>query len=168
MICPYCSTENIEGADQCSNCGQSLYGLDLPEAGKYPTAPFMDQPLGRIPQRDAVKAQTTDPVAFAIRRMKQENTGAILIMEGERLVGIITGTDILLKVAGPKEDLNAITCGQIMTPDPVVFHYDDSIALALNKMSIGEYRHIPIVRNDRPVSVIDVNDVFRFITPNLV
>jgi CBS domain-containing protein len=89
-------------------------------------------------------------------------------MDGEHLTGIITGTDILNKVAGPRVDLNAVTCSQIMTADPVVFHLDDSIALALNKMSHGDFRHIPIVRNDHPVTLIDVNDVFRYITPHLV
>jgi CBS domain-containing protein len=128
----------------------------------------MTETLDRLPQRPAARVGVADPVALAVRRMQLENMGAVLVMEGERLVGIITGTDILNKVAGPRVDLTAVTCGQIMTPDPVVFHFDDSIALALNKMSIGEFRHIPIVRNDHPVTLIDVNDVFRHITPHLV
>lgn len=169
MICPSCHTENIEGADACSNCGQPLSGLDLPEGGdKYRTAPFMNETLDKLPQREAAKVSLTDPVALAVRQMQLENMGAVLVMDGERLAGIITGTDILNKVAGPQVDLTAVTCAQIMIPDPVVFNLDDTIAVALNKMSSGEFRHIPIVRDERPVTLIDVNDVFRYITPHLV
>ena len=168
MICPSCHTENIEGADACSNCGQPLYGLDLPDAGKYRVAPFMNETLARLPHREAPKVSVADPVSMAVRRMQTENTDAVLVVEGERLAGIITGTDILNKVAGPREDLNAVTCSQVMTADPIVFHLDDSIALALNKMSVGDFRHIPIVHDDGQVTLTDVNDVFRHITPHLV
>ena len=169
MICPSCHTENIEGADECANCGQALSGLDLPSAGnKYSTAPFMDESLDKLPERAVATVSASDPVALAVRRMQTGDTGAVLVMDGERLVGVITGTDILLKIAGPREDLNAITCGQIMSADPVVFTYADSIALAVNKMSIGEFRHVPIVQDGRPVNIIDVSDLFRHITPHLV
>jgi CBS domain-containing protein len=169
MICPYCKTDNIEGADECANCGQSLYGLDLPEAGLKQAGPaFINEPLNRLPQRDAPKVGISDPVSFALRQMQRGETAAVLVMDGERLAGIITSRDIVLKVAGAKEDLNAVTCSQIMTPEPVVFQGEDSLVLAINKMSSGDFRHIPIVRDGRPVSVIDVNDVFRFITPYLV
>lgn len=170
MICPFCQHENIEGADECANCGQSLYGLDLPEVGrKYPNPPFfLQEPLGNLPQREASKVNVSDPVGLAVRRMQQGDTAAVLVMDGDQLAGIITSWDIVQKVAGSAEDLNAVRCAQIMTPDPITFQADDSLVLAINKMSSGEFRHIPIVQDDEPVSVIDVNDVFRFITPRLV
>jgi CBS domain-containing protein len=169
MICPYCQHDNIQGADECANCGQSLYGLDLPEAGrKYASPPFLRETLGRLPHSPVSKVGVHDPVGLAVRRMQQGDTAAVLVMDGERLAGIITSWDILHKVAGFSNDLNSVTCAQIMTPDPVVFHDDDSIVLAINKMSSGDFRHIPIVGDDGPVSVIDVNDVFRHITPRLV
>jgi CBS domain-containing protein len=55
-----------------------------------------------------------------------------------------------------------------MTPDPVCLHDEDSLALALNVMASGGFRHVPIVEDDRPVGVIDVHDVFRHISPHLV
>ena len=169
MICPNCRSENIEGADECSNCGAPLYGLDLPETGrKYRTMPILEEPLSKLVQREIVRVRTDDPVALAVRRMQSNESSAVLVMDGERLAGIITSWDIVQKVAGQREDLNAVTCAQIMTPDPILFHNDDSIVLAINKMSSGEFRHIPIVRSDRPINVIDVSDVFRFITPRLV
>jgi CBS domain-containing protein len=100
--------------------------------------------------------------------MQTSGAGCVLVTRDGELVGIITGADILSKVAGPREDLNAVTCAQIMTPDPFCLHDDDSIAVALNAMAAGGFRHIPILRVDKPMSLIDVNDVFRFISPSLV
>ena len=169
MICPNCRTENIEGADECSDCGAPLSGLEHPDHGrKARTLPILEEPLSRLVQREFIRVRTDDPVALAVRRMQVNDTSAVLVMEGERVAGIITATDIVQKVAGKKHDLNAVTCAAIMSPDPVLFHTDDSIVLAINKMAGGDFRHLPIVRSDRPINVIDINDVFRFITPRLV
>jgi CBS domain-containing protein len=89
-------------------------------------------------------------------------------MDGGKLVGIITGSDFLTKVAGPREDLSAVTARQIMTPDPICLEEDDSIALAINMMGSGDFRHLPILKDGEPVTVIGVNDVFMYISPNMV
>ncbi len=169
MICPYCSAENIEGSDVCVNCGQPLYGLDLPGAPQGSQSPdFIHQPLSLLSKREAVTVGADDPVALAVRLMQTRESSCVLVMDGERIDGIITGWDILHKVAGPGEDLNAVSCAQIMTPDPITLQDDDSIALALNMMASGGFRHIPILSDNQPTGIIDVNDVFRQITPHLV
>jgi CBS domain-containing protein len=99
--------------------------------------------------------------------MQTQNADAVLVMDGGRLAGIITGWDILYKVAGPTEDLNAVTCSEVMTPDPLCLDDDDSIALALNLMASGGFRHVPLLRGDDPAGVISVGDVFRHLSPHL-
>jgi CBS domain-containing protein len=47
-----------------------------------------------------------------------------------------------------------------MTPDPVVLRHDDPIALAIHKMAVGGFRHIPIVEDGRPTGVVTARDVF--------
>jgi CBS domain-containing protein len=168
MICPFCGTENIEGAEECVNCGQSLYGLDTPEGGLKDRSPaFIQQPISRLPQRPPAFVKTSDPVGLAIRRMQLSNTGSILVMDGEELAGILTDSDILHKVAG-RTDMNSLTCSQIMTPDPITVDSDDRIAVAVNVMAAGGFRHIPVVEDGKPVAVIGVHDVFMYISPNLV
>jgi CBS domain-containing protein len=170
LICPVCRSENIEGADQCANCGQSLYGLDLPGGPKSRPAPdFIDRPISVLPKREVVKVSPHDPVGLAVRHMQRHNINYILVLDGDKLKGIITGWDILQKVAGPRKDLNAVTCAQMMTPDPLTLHEEDSLALALNVMASGGFRHIPVVKDGGDaIGVIDVNDLFRFISPHLV
>ena len=53
--------------------------------------------------------------------------------------------------------------GPVMTRNPETLEPDNSIAFALNKMSVGGYRHIPIVEGDKPIGVLSVRDVVDFL-----
>jgi CBS domain-containing protein len=55
-----------------------------------------------------------------------------------------------------------------MTPDPVVLRPDDPIAVAIHKMAVGGFRHIPIVdAGHLPTGVVSARDVFRHIASQL-
>jgi len=161
VICPECKFDNIQGADTCQNCGHDLYSQPA-------LAPdFIAEPLAHVPAQSPVRVEVTDPVGLAVRLMQNADTDCVLVMSASQLAGIITPWDILHKVAGPKEDLNAVTCGQVMTADPVFLRQDDDVAVAINKMSIGGFRHIPLLQNGIPVAVVSIRDVFRHIAPHL-
>jgi CBS domain-containing protein len=164
VICPECKYDNIQGADTCANCGHDLYSLTR---GPAPAPDFIMEPLSHIPTQRPVRVETTDPVGLAVRLMQSEDTDCVLVMAGGQLAGIITPWDILHKVAGPNEDLNAVTCGQVMTADPVFLRDDDTVAIAINKMSIGGFRHIPLLQAGTPTAVVSIRDVFRHIAPHL-
>jgi CBS domain-containing protein len=143
--CPSCRADFIPGEDVCRNCGHDLRLPDATAVGS--SVSFMYDSLAALGQRQLTRVSFDDPVGLAVRLMQTDSTGCVLVMRGEELAGIITSWDILQKVAGPNEDLNAVTCGQIMTADPVLFREEDTIAVAINKMSLGGFRHIPLVRN---------------------
>jgi CBS domain-containing protein len=167
MICPECRFDNIEGVDYCSNCGHDLYGLDAADAPGA-TREFIHQDLAEVSARGPVKVSSSDPVALAVRMMQHTDTNCVLVMDGSHLAGIITPWDILHKVAGPTEDLNALTCSKIMTADPVFLRDNDDIAVAINKMSIGGFRHIPLLQGDTPVAVVSIGDLFKHISHHLI
>ncbi len=50
-----------------------------------------------------------------------------------------------MKAAGDKVNLSALAARDIMTPDPVILREEDTLAVALHKLSIGGFRHIPFV-----------------------
>jgi CBS domain-containing protein len=170
MICPHCHAENIEGVDECVECGHALAGLDLPrDKGANQAPDFVHDSIDRLPKREPVYAGAADPVGLAVRLMQTRSTGCILVNDGSgHPAGIITGWDILQKVAGPREDLNAVTCGQIMTPNPICIRDDDTVAVALNMMHSGGFRHLPVIRDNEVAGIIDAGDLFRDISPNLV
>jgi CBS domain-containing protein len=170
MICPECRADNIQGEDYCWNCNRDLRGIDhaAVSAGPERGPDFIYVPLGSLPSRPAPRASVQDPVGFAVRLMQNEDTDCVLVMRDNQLAGIITPWDILHKVAGPREDLNAVTCAQMMTADPVTLHQDDDLAVAINKMSVGGFRHIPIVEDGGAMSVVTIADLYRYLAPRLV
>jgi CBS domain-containing protein len=165
MRCPTCGFENLLGSDVCDNCGSDLAGRDVPE----PATSFRGQLLGEhldalgVAPPEIVDAGTD--VDDAIRRMHDKGIDCVLVVDDGRLVGIFTDRDAVLKVAGTNPDDHRI--GALMTHDPVVLRHDETIAVAINKMAVGGFRHIPIVDNGRPTGVVTARDVFRHLAQSL-
>jgi CBS domain-containing protein len=165
MRCPTCGFDNLLGSDVCDNCGSDLAGRDVPE----PATAFHSRLLGEhldalvIAAPDVVEPSTD--VDEAIRRMHADGTDCVLVVDGGRLVGIFTDRDAVLKVAGTS--LGDRSIGGLMTRDPVVLRHDETIAVAINKMAVGGFRHIPIVEDGRPTGVVSAKDVFRHLARSL-
>jgi len=164
MICPNCHTDNIDGADVCESCGQDLSHLDLPSAESEFEEHLMHDPLGVVGAREAPGVSPRDPVHLAVHIMQRSGVECVLVWENDRVVGILTERDILMKAAGERVDLNAIAVQEVMTPDPVICRDRDTIAVALHKMSVGGFRHIPLITSDRDARVVSIQDVFRHIS----
>jgi CBS domain-containing protein len=164
MICPDCKTDNIPGADVCASCGHDLQTLDLPKAENDFTSHLLNDRLGDLHSVEAPVVSPRDPVSFAIHLMQQRRADCVLVKEGEQLHGILTERDVLLKAAGEKTDLIAVTAAQVMTRDPVVLEADDTLAVALHKMSLGEFRHIPLRIEGRVTRVVTIQDLFQHVS----
>lgn len=163
-ICPDCKAENIPGTDFCEECGHDLRNLDLPQAEDTVMSHLLNDRLGDLGAEQPLIVSPGDPVALAIHVMQQHQRGCALVTEEGRLVGVLTERDVLLKAAGEKVDLNAIAVRDIMTPDPVILREEDTLAVALHKMAVGGFRHVPLVRANRPIRIVDVQDVLRHIS----
>jgi len=164
MICPDCKAENIAGVDFCWNCSGDLHTFDLPSADDELTHHLLHDRLGDLNTKEPPPVAPGDPLGFAIHAMQQGETGCVLVREGDELVGIITERDVLLKAAGDNVDLNAIAVRDIMSPDPITLREEDTLAVALHKMSVGELRHIPLVTDGQATRVVSIQDVFQHIS----
>ena len=98
-------------------------------------------------------------MAAAIRRMHESGTDCLLVCDGDRLQGIFTDRDAVMKAADKR--LGLYTVADFMTPDPVVLRSEDTLAVAIHKMAVGEFRHIPITDDGRPIGVVAAADIFR-------
>ena len=95
----------------------------------------------------------------AARQMNERNVGAVLVLEGDHVAGILTERDILHAVAsGPVE-------GQVvsgwMTRGPETIEPDDSAAHAASMMIHGGFRHLPVCDGGRPVGIVSIRDLIR-------
>ena len=100
MLCPVCRHDNFEGEDTCANCGADLSASDLPQ----PALEFHDTVLGeRLASLGVGEPSVVAPglsVSDAVRRMHDAATDCLLVSDGDRLVGIFTDRDAVVRVAG--------------------------------------------------------------------
>jgi CBS domain-containing protein len=158
MLCPVCRHDNFEGDDYCENCGADLAAGDAPATAME----FEGLLLGQHLEALVGAATIVDPgtsVHAALERMHREGLDCLLVVSEGRLVGIFTERDGVLKVAGRRAE--AFDIRDVMTADPVVLRKDDTLAVAINKMAVGGFRHIPVMDGDVPVGVVAARDVFR-------
>jgi CBS domain-containing protein len=122
------------------------------------------EPIRTLTPRPPLSVPRGASIASAVALMRDHRLGCVLVVENDRLVGIVTERDLLLKVIGTGADLEALTVEDVMTPDPEVLHPDDAIVFALNKMSVGGFRHVPLVDEaGRPVGIVSVKLIVEYI-----
>ena len=92
--------------------------------------------------------------------MQDTKSNCILTLENEKLGGILTERDILLKVTGKGYDLDLTTIDEFITPKPESVTRDDPVAYALNKMYVGGFRNVPVVNDELyPIGIISIADI---------
>jgi CBS domain-containing protein len=165
MRCPTCGFENLLGSDVCDNCGSDLAGHDTPQPATTFRGRLLGQHLDALEIADPETIEASAEVDVAIRRMHDKGIDCVLVVDDGRLVGIFTDRDAVLKIAGTSPD--GRTMSDVMTPDPVVLRHDETVAVAINKMAVGGFRHIPIVEDGRPNGVVTARDVFRHLVRSL-
>ena len=166
MICPSCGHDNIEGTDRCDNCMKPLRDLDVPRADATGgiVRSVMEDDLRQLEREESLSARPDEPAIDVVRRMRGAHTGCALVIDGGKLAGIFTEHDVLCKMGGA-ENAAAVNApvSELMTPTPEVLRETDSVAAALNKMSIGRYRHVPVVRGDGQYTVVSIKHVLKYI-----
>jgi len=97
-------------------------------------------------------------VTDAALRMQTFNKGAVMVVEGSRLVGIFTERDALFRVVAARRDPATTPIGDVMTRDPQTIHPDQPFVEALRMMHEGRYRHLPVVEDGRPLGMVSSRD----------
>jgi CBS domain-containing protein len=106
----------------------------------------------------AVSDHPDDTLADAARRMWEQQTGSLLVMEGDRLIGIITERDILKAVATGTE-LEKTTVEDVMVRELVTIHPGASLREAARAMNERWIRHLPVIDGERLVGILSQRDL---------
>jgi CBS domain-containing protein len=161
MICPSCGFENIQGADECENCGADLRTVDIPGPGTAFEAKLVGVPLTEVHPQVPMTIASTATAADAVRQMQEATIGCLIVVDGGAIRGILSERDLVMK--STDGGLDGALVGNLMTADPVVLRPDDSVAVAIHKMAVGGFRHIPLVSDGRATGIVSARDLFRYI-----
>jgi CBS domain-containing protein len=108
------------------------------------------------------KVDTTTPVAEAAKLMATEDVGSLPVIEGDRLVGMVTDRDIVIRVVAEGKDAQSATVGEIASKDLVTIDPQQDLDEALRLMAKHQVRRLPVVEEDgRLVGVVAQADVAR-------
>ena len=103
-------------------------------------------------------------VREAASLMVARHVGAVLVVERNRLIGIVTERDLAARVVAPAVDPSRTRLADVMTRAPDTLRPTDSVRDALDLMSNGDYRHLPVVDDDgRLVGIVSIRDLYRCI-----
>jgi len=108
--------------------------------------------LLRIARTPVVIVSSDANVMEAVRTMAEESIGAIVVKEGNRLVGIFSERDLMLRVVSKKRDPERTAIRDVMTSPVETIHRDSTLEDALKVMLEKHIRHLPILDRDGRVS----------------
>ena len=118
--------------------------------------------VSRLAPTPPWSVSAAQPVADAVKLLREKKVGCILVCEQRRVVGIFTERDLLQRVLAPGKALTT-AMEECMTPNPVTVHPKDSISCAIKRMQKGGYRHLPVVVDDKPVGILSVKRIIRYL-----
>jgi signal-transduction protein with cAMP-binding, CBS, and nucleotidyltransferase domain len=117
--------------------------------------------VGDVMSRNLLTVEATTALDKAAERMCDLNVGAILVLSGDTVSGILTERDVLRAVAqGGVEGTNVAAW---MTRDPETVDADESTGQAASIMIHGGFRHLPVLDGGKPVGIVSIRDLMRVV-----
>lgn len=108
-----------------------------------------------------ISAQSTTVIDDIVRVMNDNHIGAIVIMEGETVVGILTERDLLKKLLAVHKDPSVVTAGEIMTDQIVIATADRTCEECLTIMLNHHVRHLPVYDGKDLIGIISIGDIMK-------
>ena len=136
-----------------------------PEVGRHRDVgrQMLETALAELKRSPAVTVAPEATVTKAAELMRKKKVSAVLVKKGSKLVGIFTERDLVSRAMEAKAWSRA-PVKKFMTPSPETLKLTDPVAYALNKMSVGRFRHVVLTSADgKPAGVISIRDIVDFI-----
>ena len=107
--------------------------------------------------RELLTIDASATIGDAARSMVERAVGAVVVVEGETIVAILTERDVMKAVGSGKDGGAAVS--EWMTPHPDTIEPGDSTDHAASLMIHGGYRHLPVVEGGNIVGIVSIRDL---------
>jgi len=114
-----------------------------------------------VGDREVYTLSTEQTVRDAARYMTERRVGAASVLDGTRLVGVLSERDIMSRVVAPGADPTTTLVAEVMTRDLVVADAADSHEEGLRKMKQAGCRHLPVVDAGRLIGMVAQRDLLQ-------
>ncbi len=144
------------------------YFDDAPTRVRSFDAKLLEEPLTLLPSRPPLTMGRGDSVKDAMHAMRKRHRGCVLVTQDgtlrSPLIGIFTERDVLLKIIDSGRNPADVPLSDVMTSEPESLPIDAKLAWALNMMSVGGFRHLPVTdEHGCPAFILSVRDIVEFL-----
>ena len=100
-------------------------------------------------------------VAAVVDLLASRRIGAVLVVDADQLLGILSERDVVQSLAAHGPATLSMTAAELMTTDVQTAQPDTTVAEAMEMMTAGRFRHVPVVERDRLVGLVSIGDVVK-------
>ena len=116
---------------------------------------MFDQPVRNLMQQTKfLTASPESTVSSAAKLMADQNAGAVMVVQNDRLVGILTERDVVFRVIARGLDAGTTRLNDVMTTAPKTLDPNKTYGHALLLMQENGFRHVPVIENGRPIGIV--------------
>lgn len=115
----------------------------------------------RVKGSDVYSVRATDSVYDVIHMMKEKGVGALVVLEGDAVAGIVSERDVARKVTLAERPVRETRASQIMTERVTTGSPTDSVEQCMAVMTEKRIRHLPVMQEGRVVGMISIGDLVK-------
>jgi CBS domain-containing protein len=101
------------------------------------------------------------PISGVINVLAEKSIGAVLVVENGELIGILSERDIVRSLSSRAAETLTITAAALMTRTPTTGTPETTVEQAMEMMTDGHFRHLPILENGRLAGLVSIGDVVK-------
>ncbi len=123
--------------------------------------------IGSLMQTEMVTAKPDEKVSDVAGRMRDNRVGAVLVVGGDKLHGLFSERDLLMRVVAVGKDPAKTTVGEVATKELVTVGVDAHVKECATILKDKRFRHLPVTDKGRPVGILSARDFFEYVVDGL-
>lgn len=120
--------------------------------------------LDEVTLRPLTRVGPDTTMAEVVSLLHESGRGVVLVLDKGKLVGLFTAHDLMARCSRDSSQWRDKPVRELMTPDPITARGNETIATAIDRMVVGNYRHLPILDEaGEAIGVVSIRDLLKHI-----
>jgi CBS domain-containing protein len=116
---------------------------------------------------ELVTVKADETVAHAAWSMARNGVGAVLVLEGEALMGVLSERDVVTRVVAEGLEPTDTKVAEVATAEIATADVKSSVRECAKRIQAEGIRHLPILRDGKPVGILSSRDFFAYVVEGL-